>query len=372
MSVKCSDIIKWMEELAPLSLAEEWDNPGLLVGDSQADVKRVLVALDATRGVIEEAVEKKADLIVTHHPILFRAVKRITKDSDIGKKLYLLIQNGIGVYSAHTNLDIAYGGTNDMLAELLGLNNVLLLDKTEGQRLKKLAVFVPVSHADVVREALLRAGCGRAGNYADCTFSQRGEGTFTPLAGAMPFTGETGKLSKVEEMKIETVIREELLLPALEAVKAAHPYEDPAFDVYTKEEEGEAYGIGRIGELDEETSFEAFARQVKEALGLRNIRIVGDLRQRVKKIALCTGSGIEYMEKAKAMGADVYITADIKFHDAQRALDLGIALIDATHYASEVLIVPVLCRYLEKKLAALGRNAEILPSQVDGQVFTDI
>ena len=365
MAVKCRDVIKVMEELAPPYLAEQWDNPGLSVGDADQEVSRILVALDVISPVIEEAVSKKADMIVTHHPMIFGSMKSVTADTLLGRKVIELIAHHICTYSAHTNLDTAFGGTNDTLAELAGLKEIEILGKSYEEPLEKIVVYVPIEAKEAVRKAMCDAGAGFIGKYSDCTFQAEGKGTFMPREGANPYLGQVGALEEAREVRLETIAYRKDMPRVVQAMLSAHPYEEVAYDIYDVKQHGKTFGIGRIGYLEKAKSLEDFAVELKSLLDLSHITIVGEKNRMVKKVGICTGSGIEFMEEACQAGADVFITGDIKFHDAQRALDLGIGLIDATHYASEVLIVPVLQRYLASRL----EGVEVMASQVNGQPF---
>lgn len=368
--VQIKDIMAIMEDIAPKKLAEGWDRPGLAVGNPEREVKKILVALDVTREVIAEAIEVQAELIVTHHPmLLFQKFDSITPETSVGEKILTLAEHKIAAFSAHTNLDVARGGTNDVLAELIGLENVEILEETWAEDLKKIVVYVPISHGDVVREAMCQAGAGHIGNYACCTFGAEGEGTFLPLEGTHPYLGEEGKLERAKEIRLETIVPASKAARVVEAMLAAHPYEEVAFDIYAVEQKGQREGIGRIGELPEAVEFQEFARRLKERLGLDSIRLTGDAHKMIKRVALCTGSGAEFVLPAHAMGADAYLTGDIKFHEAQKAVETGICVADVTHYASEVLIVPVLKKALEQAATEEGWNLEILCSKVNGQTF---
>ena len=373
MDITCKDVMDVMEQWAPLKFAEDWDNPGFLVGDPRKEVKKVLVALDAIDPVIDEAIALGCDIIVTHHPILFGAIKKVTTQTPLGAKIYKMIQNNISHYAAHTNLDSAWGGTNDVLARLAGLEEIRVIDETNQEKLYKIVVYSPKSHEEAVRDALCTAGAGQIGeNYSHCTFSSEGTGTFLPQPGAAPFIGAIGNLEKVQEIRLETIVPQDKIAKAVSSMLKAHPYEEPAYDIYPVEQTGASCGIGRIGKLKEETTFIEFARMLKEKLGLASMRIVGDPNKKVKVVGLGTGSAIEYMKKAKSMGADVYITGDLRYHESQKAIDAGVCLIDATHYASENIIVPVICDYLREQGRKLGWEVEIMASQVNGQVFLDI
>ncbi|MBM6829896.1 Nif3-like dinuclear metal center hexameric protein [Anaerotignum lactatifermentans] len=368
--VRVKDIMAVMEGIAPGKLAEGWDRPGLAVGRPEREVKKILVALDVTKEVIAEAIEAQAELIVTHHPmLLFQKFDSITPETPVGEKILTLAEHKIAAFSAHTNLDVAKGGTNDVLAELIGLEQVEILEETWAEELKKIVVYVPLSHGDAVREAMCQAGAGHIGNYACCTFGAKGEGTFLPLEGTHPYLGEEGKLERAEEIRLETIVPASKTARVVEAMLAAHPYEEVAFDIYAVEQKGQREGIGRMGELPEAMEFAAFAKLLKEKLGLDSIRLTGDAHKMIKRVALCTGSGAEFVLPAHAKGADAYLTGDIKFHEAQKAVEAGICVADVTHYASEVLIVPVLQKALEKAAAEKGWELEVLCSKVNGQTF---
>lgn len=373
MAVLCREVIKQLETFAPKQLAEQWDNVGLTVGDKNQSVHKILVALDVIPDVIQEAIDIGADMIVTHHPmILFQKIKKIQADDILGKKIYSLIQNNISAYCAHTNLDIAFGGTNDVLAKLAGLEDIEILEQTDIEALKKIVVYIPKGYENVVRRAMCEAGAGFIGNYSDCTFLSEGTGTFLPLEGTKPFLGKQGKLESAQEIRLETIAPQNIVTAVLEAMKKVHPYEEPAYDIYAVEQKGKCYGIGRIGTLKQSMTFEEYSKFLKERLQLDAIRIVGQRDKSIKTVALCTGSGVEFMEQAKKLGADAYLTGDIKFHEAQRALELELCVADVTHYASEVLVVPILKEFLEQKSLQYHWSIEVVQSAVNGQVFHHI
>ena len=365
MSVKLQEIMDLMEQIAPASLAESWDNPGLAAGDPSDDINRVLVALDAIEPVIDEAIAKKADLILTHHPILFRPVKTLRRDTPKGKCLSKAIKNDIALFSAHTNLDIAKGGTNDELARVIGLENIGLLIETERRPLNKIVVYAPVTHTEEIKSAMFAAGAGCIGNYSDCAFFSEGKGSFRPLEGTNPYIGSQDKYEIVPEASIETICPQNLTGKVISAMLAAHPYEEAAYDIYTVNQSPFAEGLGRTGFLKEETTLREFALFLKQALGLKIIRIVGDPERKIKKISLCTGAGSEFIETAAKNGSDLYITGDISYHDAQLAYDYDIALIDATHYGTENLITEVLKARLKEAFPEL----DVIKSEIDGQPF---
>jgi len=344
--MKCRDIVEILERLAPVKLAEPWDNVGLLIGDMNQEIKNIMVTLDITSQVAQEAAERKADMIISHHPFIFKPLKRITEDDYTGSVVRMLIRNNISVYAAHTNLDIAWGGLNDALAKRFGLNKVTPLHTISSQSYKKLVVFVPKGYEDVVREAMSREGAGWIGNYSDCTFMASGIGTYKPLEGTNPFSGTVGKLEKAEEIRIETIVSSEKLGKVVRSMLNAHPYEEVAYDIYPLELKGEETGIGRVGLLKEAVTLEQLIKNIKKELGISYLRYVGDKEKEIKKIAICSGSGAEYIPDCVRQKVDVYITGDIKYHDAQSAEHAGLCLIDAGHFETEHIVGSLLADYL--------------------------
>ncbi|MFD1363034.1 Nif3-like dinuclear metal center hexameric protein [Lentibacillus salinarum] len=332
-----TDIFKAMETWAPKHLAYDWDNVGLQVGSFQKPVNKVMVTLDVLESTVDEAIQHGVDLIIAHHPLLFKPMKQVNADTAKGRAIQKLLQHDISVYAAHTNLDMAHGGVNDMLCDQLGLENRRILDVNHTEKLLKLAVFVPETHAEGVRDAMSEEGAGHIGDYSHCTFQSAGQGTFKPLDGTNPYIGSQGEVAFVDEVKIETILPDSKLSSVLEAMTAAHPYEEAAYDIYPMENSGPAFGIGRIGTLADKISLEALCENVKSAFNVPNVRVTGDLTKDVKKIAILGGSGEKYLHKAKQMGADVYITGDMTFHPAQDALEMGLSVIDPGHHVEKVM-----------------------------------
>lgn len=361
MAAKCAEIIAAIEALAPPELAAEWDNVGLMLGSYETEVRRVLVCLDVSLEIVEEAVSRGANLIVSHHPLFFRPLKQINFDEARGKLVHNLIKEDIMVYSAHTNLDSADMGVSYHLAAKLELEDIEVLVPTHREKYYKLVTFVPEDHEKIVREALTRAGAGWIGNYSDCTFRTMGIGTFLPMSGTTPYLGQEGELMQANEYRLETILPTTRLPEVLQALKKAHPYEEVAYDVYPLANEGPAQGIGRLGVLASPVSLKDFALRVKERLNAASIKLVGDGQRKVKKVAVCGGAGSEVMAAASAAGADVLVTGDLKFHEAQTALAMDLAVIDAGHYATEKLIVPALVNYLQEQLQE--REVMVLASQ---------
>lgn len=333
-----------------------------------SSVTKILVTLEATQAVIDEAVENKVDLIITHHPFIFKGLKKINTSTTKGNDIYKLIKNNISVYSAHTNFDIAYDGINDEIVKRLDLKDVLVLDTTYDQKLYKIAVYAPVSHQEGIRKAMADMGCGNIGNYSDCSFTFNGLGRFKPLNHSNPYIGMKNEIEAVEEVKIESICEENNLNQAINNIIKSHPYEEVAYDIYELKNTGKKYGLGRIGQLNNSIKFKELSKIVKKSLDIESLKVTGDLEDYVNKIAIVSGSGSEFINKAHRMGADVLITGDVKYHDAQNALELGIKLIDAGHFGSENIFSDIVVQYLQNKF----ENIEILKSKSNINPFVTI
>lgn len=336
-NIKNKHIFSSLEKWAPKSLAYDWDNVGLQVGSTNQKVNNILVTLDVLNNTVDEAIDQNIDLIVAHHPLLFKPLNQIDFSTPKGNIIQKLIKNNISVYASHTNLDIAEGGVNDLLSDMLQLQNKKSLIPFRTEKLVKLVVFVPLSHVDDVRQALSDAGAGHIGNYSHCTFQTKGKGTFLPLEGTNPHTGTQNKLEFVDEFKIETIVKEEQLNNVINAMKLSHPYEEVAYDLYPLINEGKAYGLGRIGQLKDTIQLADFCEKVKTALDCETIKVTGDLSKEIKKVAIVGGSGEKFIHQAKQQGADVYITGDMTFHFAQDAMEMGLVVIDAGHYIEKIM-----------------------------------
>ncbi len=369
MSVKCKKIFSWIEDWARPEMAEDWDRIGLLIGSPEDEVDKVLVTLDVTADVITEAINEKVQLIVSHHPLFRDPIPFLRSDVYPVSHVCRLIKEGIALYAAHTNLDAAPGGINDLLAERLGLVDVDLLLCTHNESLYKLVVFVPEGYEDTVRQAICSQGAGWIGNYSDCTFQTKGTGTYKPLEGTNPFIGEKGKLEKTPEFRIETIVPEGRLKNVVREMLAAHPYEEVAYDLYPLKNQGDRSGLGRVGRLPEPMPLVAFAEKVKADLNLEMVRIIGDPQKLVSKVALCGGSAMDLLKFAVRSGADVYLTGDVRHHGALDALDQGMAVVDAGHYGTECVIVPVLADYIAKKAKEAGEELTVVTSRIKTDPF---
>ncbi|RAV21743.1 Nif3-like dinuclear metal center hexameric protein [Paenibacillus contaminans] len=362
-------VIQLFEQLAPKHFAMPDDKIGLQLGTLNKEIRKVLVALDVTEAVVEEAIREKAELIIAHHAIIFRPLANLRTDLPAGKLYEKLIKHDIAVYIAHTNLDVADGGINDMLAEALGLTGLAHLKEVHTEKLKKLVVFVPEDHQENVRQALFRAGAGWIGKYSHCSFNIEGTGTFLPRSGAEPYIGEQGKMERVREIRLETIVPESLERLAVQAMLKAHPYEEVAYDLYPMDLKGRVFGLGRVGRLPESTTLGLFAEQVKQALDVPSVRVVGDLGRKVAKAAVLGGAGSKYVRDAQFAGADVLVTGDIDYHTAHDALAAGFAIIDAGHNIEKIMKRRT-AEYMNEQLAAKKYETTAVASQIDTEVFT--
>ena len=343
---RIQDLVGLIHKLYAPELAEDWDNVGLQVGDPGRPLDRVMVALDPGLEAVEAARDAGAQALVTHHPLLFKPVKRLTPDDAVGKVLWTAVRDDVAIISAHTNLDCAVDGLNSWLAQKMGVEQAIPLQAVAGDYLK-LVVFVPVGHEDAVADALFSAGGGQIGAYDQCSFRSRGEGTFRPGPGAQPYIGTLGQREKTEEVRLETIVSKRKLPPVLEKMKKVHPYEEVAYDLLPLQNQVPGAGLGRIGRLAQQTSLGEFAARVKESLGCDHLRLIGADQMPVRKVALCGGSGAFLLQTAHRQGADVLLTGDVKYHEARQAEELGIALIDAGHFATEQLMIEQVTQSLQ-------------------------
>ncbi|WP_342433934.1 Nif3-like dinuclear metal center hexameric protein [Neobacillus sp. FSL H8-0543] len=364
------EIIQLFEQFSPKGLAMEGDKIGLQVGRLNKKVDRVMIALDVLEEVIDEAIASNVQLIIAHHPPIFRPLKNVITDTVQGRMIEKLLKHDIAVYAAHTNLDVATGGVNDLLAEALGLEKTEVLVPTYEIKLKKVVVFVPRSDAEKVLDALGNAGAGHIGNYSHCSFTTDGSGRFLPGENTNPTIGTQGHLETVDEVRIETIVPELQLKKVIMAMLKAHPYEEVAYDVYPVDNQGEVLGLGRIGKINEMTLAE-FAEKVKSALNVKTVRVVGDLTSKVKKVAVLGGDGNKYFTHAKFKGADVYVTGDIYYHTAHDAMMQGLNMIDPGHNVEKIM-KQGLTDTLKKMCMDSGYEVEIFPSEVNTDPFQTI
>ncbi len=359
-----NDVIKVLEEIAPPRLAESWDNVGLMLGSKEQSVSRILCALDVNEEVISEAVRNNVQCIITHHPLIFKPLYKIDFDTPTGRMIQKLICHDISVYTMHTNYDIVQGGINDILCEKLDVCKTKVLHISHQEELYKIAVYVPETHYEQMRDIIIAYDVCHIGAYKGCTFTVKGEGTFVPVQGSNPYLGEHGQLEKVNERKIEFITYQYNIETICQVIRKHHPYEEVAFDIYTLNNRTKLEGIGRYGYLKQEIPLEDFILKLKEVFKLSAIRMSGSIKSSIKKVAVCSGSGASFIKRASEV-ADAYITSDIKFHDAQEAKALGITVFDIGHYTSENIAMQHIASSLNNRLKGLCATS----SQVSGEVI---
>jgi len=330
-----ADVRSYLESFAPASLAADWDNVGLLLGNAAAEVRRILTCLTITPEVVAEAVEQGAQLIVSHHPILLRGTKRLSSDTAEGRLIWPLMRAGIAVYSPHTAFDNTPGGINDSLARRLGLREVGPLRRGDGPRQYKVVVFVPEDDLQKVSDAMFAAGAGNIGRYRECSFRLSGTGTFFGTDTTNPTVGQKGRREEVSEWRLEVVTPDSVLPAVLTAMRKAHSYEEPAYDVYQLKPATAGQGEGRIGRLPQSISLLELARRVKRELNASAVQYVGTPDRTVQRVAVACGAAGEFLDDAVGAKADVFLTGEMRFHDYLRAQAAGIALILPGHYATE-------------------------------------
>jgi dinuclear metal center YbgI/SA1388 family protein len=348
--MKIKDIAERIEKISPLKLAQGWDNVGLLIGDENRSVKNILLTIDITSEVVAEAKRLKTDLIVSYHPLIWDGLKKITADDSV---VYDLIHSGIAVFSIHTALDAAQGGVNDGLAEIVGITDAKpigdYVQDPQGDNYK-LVVFVPADSVAEVSNAVFAAGAGFIGNYSHCGFTARGEGSFLPLEGSCPAIGRKGKLEKVSEIRFETIVPAGKLADCIAAMKRAHPYEEPAFDVFKLYNNQNQFGLGRIGSLSKPTQLSRIIERIKRYTGAMTFGIVGKENRLVKKAAVCAGSCGKIINLVIAQKCDLYLTGELKHHQALAAQEAGLTCICLGHSVSERFILKKFAKQLQKQL----------------------
>lgn len=351
------EVFAYLNAVAPFELAEEWDNVGLQVGSLDQYVTGIVVCLDAGGKAVQRAIELSPSLIVSHHPLIFKPLNSLITDDYPGRYLTALCKNTVSLIASHTNLDKAAGGVNDCLAQRLGLQETIAL--LPAGRSYKIVVYVPEETVGRVRAAIGDAGSGIIGNYSHCSFESEGMGRFTPLSGAEPAIGRVGVDETVKETRLEALVAEDRLQAVVSAMLRAHPYEEVAYDVYPLRRRERHVGLGRIGFLPEPLTLQRFRDSVASGLGV-SCRMAGDPGRSVSKVAVCGGSGASLIDEAAKQGADVLVTGDVKYHAAEAALELGLAIIDAGHAGTENPVVDHLYKMLQKTFKGRGVRMEAI------------
>ena len=352
------EVTGWLEAAYPPHLAEDWDRVGLAVGDPDAEVTHVHLAVDVTDAVIAEAVEVGAQLLVTHHPLMLRGIHAVRTDQPKGRLVAALLRAGIAQFAAHTNADAAPEGVAEALASVCGLTDLRPLRPVPGDPLDKVVTFVPTADAERVLDALAAAGAGAIGDYDRCAFTVTGEGTFRPLAGASPTIGSVGAIERVPEVRLEMVLPRGRRSAVLAALRETHPYEEPAFDVLELAAEVSGNGIGRVGRLAEPCTAREFARRVAAHVPATagGIKLGGDPERVLESVAVVGGAGDSLLDAARAAGVDAYVTGDLRHHVAQDFLahDDAPVLVDVPHWAAEWTWLPLAQRVLDRAAADAG------------------
>lgn len=332
-NITVGDIISCIEEFAPPAYQESWDNTGLQVGNVADRIDSALITFDVTEAIVDDAIDGGEKLIISHHPLIFNGIKKLTGNSDTERSVMKAISNGISIYSAHTSIDSAHNGVSWRMAQKLGMTNISVLSPQEGM-LKKFVVFVPESHAETVRDAIFEAGAGQIGNYGSCSFNIQGNGTFKAGSNARPYVGELGELHSEPEVRIETVVPSFLCNKVVAAMLKVHPYEEVAYDIYPLEIKHPNVGLGVVGMLAKPCSYGEFLNNVKTAFRCEVIRHSRPATEIISKVALCGGAGMSEFGNALSSKADAFITADVKYHQFFEA-EGKLLLADIGHYESE-------------------------------------
>ncbi len=344
---KLKEITNYFEKLAPLSLQESYDNAGLIVGDANAEISSVLISLDVTEEVVDEAINKKAQLIVAHHPIIFSGLKKITGKNYVERTIIKAIKNDIAIYAAHTNIDSVSGGVNSKICDKLQLENCKILQPGSGQ-LKKLVTFIPLEYSDKVRDAVFAAGAGTIGNYDSCGFTAEGNGSFRGDENSDPFVGGKGKIHNEKEVRFETIFPAYLQTKVIQALLNSHPYEEVAYDIYSLENKFDKIGMGMIGSFTTPKSEKDFLVQLKNTFNTGVIKHTALKNKEVNKVAVCGGSGSFLLKQAIAAGADFFVSGDFKYHEFFDA-ENKIVIADIGHFESEQFTKELFYELLTKK-----------------------
>lgn len=369
MGATVGQILDLVARQAPPEWAASWDRVGLLVGSPAQQVTRLVVSLEASPTVLARAAAAGAEMVLSHHPLFLQPPSRFSPEDYLSQALTLALQHGLAVAAAHTNLDLAPEGLNDYLAQLLGLQEVRPLTVETRDRWLKLAVFVPVGYEDRVRQAVCQAGAGVIGAYSYCSFAARGEGTYRPEPEARPWRGTSLKLERAVESRLEVILPASLTGPVLQALKAAHPYEEVAYDLYPLENPGRPLGFGRLGRWSPPRPWEEVVVALKELFQIPYLRVCGRPPAEVERVAVCGGSGGDLIRQAWQQGAQVYITGDLRYHQAVPWAAASLAVVDVGHYASEVIYLPSWRRRLQEALTTAALPVTVLQDHWDVDPF---
>lgn len=372
MTPTVQEMVQLLASIAPGRLAETWDNVGLQIGDPRWPVETAWVALDPLPEVVDAACDAGVRLLITHHPLIFKPLATIDFSAGVGRIISQAVKHQLAVLSAHTNLDSTVGGLNDIAAELCEMVDLSPLVPALGEETVKLVVYVPDGHERTIAAVIADTPAGRIGPYSGCTYRSPGTGTFTPDADARPFSGKPGEASQAAEYRLEVVSARRHLDDVLSRIRAVHPYETMAYDVYPLQSPAVAAGLGRVGRLDAPKRLDDYAAVLARRFGAAGVRVVGDPARIVQTAAVCTGSGASLLGDFFRSGADVFISGDVRYHDARSIESAGKALIDLGHFASEIIFARPLAERLALDAERLGYRVIITPCQIETDPFRSL
>jgi len=363
------EILDLLHKWFPAALADEGDSIGLIIGDPQAKVGRIAAALDPSIQAIRQAAASPSGILICHHPLFYRPVQRLDYSTPSGRLIAEAIKRNVAVIVCHSNADWAYGGVNDALAQKLGFVGLSPFSTLYPTAYRKLAVYVPATHLRKVSEAIFAAGGGLIGRYAKCSFRNEGLGTYFPMPGADPYAGAVGKLSEEPEVRLEVRVPVERRDAVLAAMRAAHPYEEVAFDLFPTEKQDPRGGVARIGRLKKSQKLAGLARHYARVLQVSNGRFVGDPAAVIEEVVICAGSGARLIDELKERPRCALVTGDVKYHEARKALDYGLSVIDLGHYGTEMPFIDAVVSLITEGLAELGKSVPVRTCAAEGDPF---
>jgi dinuclear metal center YbgI/SA1388 family protein len=358
-----SAIVSVLEKMAPIYLQESYDNSGLITGHKQTECTGALLCLDVTESVIKEAISRNCNLVIAHHPIIFKGIKKFDPDNYVDKTIIAAIKNDIAIYACHTNIDNVINGVNGKIADKLNLINRKIL-QPKSLLIQKLVVFVPLEYQDALEKSLFEAGAGEIGNYAECSFVSEGVGSFKPLEGANPHTGTIGLRTIQKEAKVEVIFPIWKQTTILSAMRSAHPYEEVAFELYNLQNKHQEIGAGIIAELEHSVNTIDFLNELKSIFNVKCLKHTQIIFDKIKKIAICGGSGSFLIQDAIRANADIFVTSDIKYHDFFEA-DNKLVLVDIGHFESEQFTIELFADVLTKNFPTFAHfKTDVLTNPV--------
>ncbi len=362
MRATVSEIVQLITAEIPEYAAEDWDNVGLQAGNPEMSVNGVLVCLEVCDLVIDEAIEKRCNMIIAHHPLIFRPLKTMAETNQKARLLSRLIKTDMVLYVMHTNYDHYDKGLSYLLADALSLTQIEPLIAVKPQKMYKLINYVPTAHYKAVADAAFAAGAGHIGNYAECGFRQEGEGFFKPLSGANPTTGKINQREYVAETRFETLVLEDRLNEVVAAVKRVHPYEEVAYDIIELQQRHYPFALGKKGRLEKSLTVEQFAEHLKKSLSLGGLRLAGDFNKTISTVAVISGAGMDYIGDVAKTGVDAFVTGDAKYHEVVDTMHHGLLVADVGHFESEIIFAKGFARQLEQLIVAKKLAITVQPS----------